>query len=298
MMLKFSAFVVLLVCCYIESVESVEAREVLRARLAMKRNSLKVMESKVLDAKIDANDGVSVGGGEGVGVLEAVSNDKVNSPSDQHQMELIEEHASESQHPAPLTAAPIPHEQFPSLLESVTAVKQREGSESHNSITDLNGKPVEVEIQSSKSTIKENEMEKEELDPELIEQIAAEAQVGGCAPLIPRTCPDGSSFKDFKLSSTSSGCGRSLPNNLVVDSLKNGALTSKFSPCCETHYSCYSQFRSNKDDCDHAFYRCMLDKCVGWWCKTKAYGYYLAVSENGCEIFESTQRDHGCKYNI
>jgi len=275
-MFKLGIFVVLLVCCFVVSVESIEAREVLRARLAMKRNSL-----KVLDAKVDANDAKVDANGDGVGVPDFISNDKLNShssPSDAHQMAMIEEQASH---------------------ESISSVKQHEEADAPISIIDLIGEVAEVEVQSSKTKTKSSsestEKEKEQTDPELLEQAAAEGQVDGCSP-IPQLCTDGSPVTDQKiLPPPSLGCGPSLPNNIVVDSLKRGSLSSKFSGCCANHYYCYSQFRASKDNCDHAFYMCMLDKCIGWWCKTKVYGYYLAVSENGCQVFESCQKQYGCK---
>jgi len=252
-MLKLSVFVVLLVCCFIEVVESVEAREVLRARLAMKRNALKVIETKVVDTKADIEE------------LSSVHQQQANPISREH-----------------------------SFVETDASVKQREGSDNPSiSIIDLIGPVAEVEVQSSKSGNKE-------MDSELLEQAAAEGKVEGCTPLIPRTCPNGLPLAEVKQSSPQPptpavGCGPSLPTNPVMDSLKNSILNDKFSDCCNAHYSCYSLFRATKDDCDHSFYHCMLRKCLGWWCKTKAYGYYLAVSEDGCQTFEQCQVDSVCK---
>jgi len=131
-------------------------------------------------------------------------------------------------------------------------------------------------------------------DVEEKEQAAAESLVKGCRPVLPRSCPNGQPLADHNIPLVKNGCGTSLPSNSVLASLMGGVLNGKFNGCCDEHSSCYSHFRANKDRCDHQFFQCMLAQCNGWWCKTRSYGYYLAVSEGGCRSFEAKQKEFGC----
>jgi len=127
------------------------------------------------------------------------------------------------------------------------------------------------------------------------QQLVAESQVKGCEVNRTLRCSDG--FPLRKLVSKIGievGCGASMPDQNIVNEIVGDVLNVKFGACCTLHNICYATFGSDKDDCDFAFYRCMLRKCSGWLCKAKAFGYYQAVSDGGCSSFDVSQKLHNC----
>jgi len=315
-------FVVLVFLSYLltDSAATVEVERALKARLAFRKNALKVMDAK--NSVVETTSTTSSekkekhnklrnvhthGGGtlhrqappptvaielqkkEKIPVIDIVDiigdtaqvqvNEKVNQKINEKSTEKVNEKSTEKS--------------TEKLAEKSTEKENEKLTE--KSTEKLNAESTRVEIGGKvNEDVNEEVGDKLTDEEELKEQNAAESKVRGCSPAIPHICPNGKPFADLHLPHRANGCGPSLPNNPVLESLVGGVLNGKFTSCCNSHDDCYATFKANKDDCDYKFYQCMLTKCEGWFCKTRAYGYYLAVSEGGCSPFENAQKKHGC----